>query len=347
MSDNNRKNTRRVKKSEDGSPKSEPERKATSKSKIASPKSEHKTQKPKPKAVKTTEEIHSETNSPQSEIKPSQTAELNKSEIVNSEALLSTIENKQQAKNPKSEIKQMEVHHHPEVEKKGLKEYLLEGLMIFIAVMMGFIAENIREDITNKEHARQLTSQLVQDLKADTVQLNKAITFQEQIVKANGSLFALSQQPLAKVDLKEMQRLIIALHNLFPFRPSGGASAAIKNELHLKQFAESNIIHHIAQYERDAELAHTTQDVYLQYQRTMLDPFLRQHFTPANVDAAFNNKPLPDAQMRNLTQADLTQFSADMALTKVVSNELIRDYKEVKESATTLLKYVQKEYDLE
>src|SRR5450631_904147 len=42
----------------------------------------------------------------------------------------------------------MEVHHHPDVEKKGLKEYLLEGLMIFLAVTMGFIAENVREHIT-------------------------------------------------------------------------------------------------------------------------------------------------------------------------------------------------------
>lgn len=319
MSDTNRKNTGR--KSEVRSHKSE--QKAIPKSEAVSPASEQKAQRPKRKVAKTKEETHSAIITPNSELNTPRTA------------------------NSQLQTDQMEVHHHPEVEKKGLKEYLLEGLMIFIAVMMGFIAENIREDITNKEHARQLTSQLVQDLKADTVQLNKAINFQEQIINANDSLFALSQQPLAKVDLKKIQRLIIASHNLFPFRPSGGASAAIKNELHLKQFAESDIIHHIAQYEREAELAHTTQDVYLQYQRTMLDPFLRQHFTPANVDAAFNNKPLPDTKMRNLTQADLTQFSADMALTKVVSAELVRDYKEAKEGATILLKYVQKEYDLE
>ena len=319
MSDTNRKNTNRVKKSEVRSPK--PEQKAISKSEVGSPRSDPKPKRPKlSQAAKPKEDIHSAINTPQSEPLTA---------------------------NPQLQTEQMEVHHHPEVEKKGLKEYLLEGLMIFIAVMMGFIAENIREDITNKEHARQLTSQLVQDLKADTVQLNKAINFQEQIIKANDSLFTLSQQPLAKVDLKEIQKLIITSHNLFPFRPSGGASAAIKNELHLKQFAESDIIHHIAQYERGAELAHTTQDVYLQYQRTMLDPFLRQHFTPANIDAAFKGKSLPDAQMRNLTQADLTQFGADIALTKVVSSELVRDYKGAKEGATILLKYVQKEYDLE
>ena len=94
-------------------------------------------------------------------------------------------------------------------------------------------------------------------------------------------------------------------------------------------------------------MAQTVQDIYLQYQRTVLDPFLRQHFTPANFNAAFDHKPLPDAQKRNLTQADLTQLSADMALTKVVSAELVRDYKGLKESSTILLQYVQKQYDLE
>ncbi len=36
----------------------------------------------------------------------------------------------------------MEVHHHPHVEKKAFKEYFLEFLMIFLAVTMGFFAEN-------------------------------------------------------------------------------------------------------------------------------------------------------------------------------------------------------------
>ena len=46
----------------------------------------------------------------------------------------------------------MEVHHHPHVDsdshrKKGFKEYFLEFLMIFLAVTMGFFAENLRERI--------------------------------------------------------------------------------------------------------------------------------------------------------------------------------------------------------
>lgn len=61
----------------------------------------------------------------------------------------------------------MEVHHHPQVEKKSFKEYLLEGLMIFLAVSMGFIAENIRENIADREKAEVYMKSLISDIKDD------------------------------------------------------------------------------------------------------------------------------------------------------------------------------------
>jgi hypothetical protein len=61
----------------------------------------------------------------------------------------------------------MEVRHHPHVEKKNLKEYLLEGLMIFVAVNVGFIAENIREHLVNKEHETSYIASFYKDLSAD------------------------------------------------------------------------------------------------------------------------------------------------------------------------------------
>jgi hypothetical protein len=57
---------------------------------------------------------------------------------------------------PKSEIADMEVHHHPKVEKKNFKEYFLEFLMIFLAVTLGFFAENIRENISDHQKETEL-----------------------------------------------------------------------------------------------------------------------------------------------------------------------------------------------
>jgi hypothetical protein len=63
----------------------------------------------------------------------------------------------------------MEVHHHPEVAKKNLNEYLLEGLMIFLAVMLGFISENIREHLVEREREQEFMQLLSNDVKSDMI----------------------------------------------------------------------------------------------------------------------------------------------------------------------------------
>jgi hypothetical protein len=285
------------------------------------PKTKLKAKKPKQKEI--SETIKSEVNE----------AEVNKSEF----------------EHPTSEITEMEVHHHPQLDHKPKpwKEYLLEGFMIFIAVMMGFIAENIRENITNNEHVKQLTSQLVHDLRADTAQLNYIYQNESLIIKYNDTLSSLLQQPLGNADTRRIQKLAANSHSMWPFHPSMGAIAAIKNELHLKQFSDSEIINHFSEYERDIELLHTTQDVNLQYQRIYLDPFLTAHLTPANMDAAFSSTAVPTAKMRNLTQADLDQLATDMTLIRIISHEMLIDNRRLKNDAVKLLKYVTEQYNLE
>jgi hypothetical protein len=178
------------------------------------------------------------------------------------------------------------------------------------------------------------------------MQLTEVDSAERQILKANDSLFTLLQQPLAKADTKTIQRLINASHNMWPFHPSLGTIGAIKNEMHLKQFSNSEMIGYIAGYEGHIDLLHTAEGVNLQYQHNYLDPFLRLHFTPANLNAIFNHRPV-SSQMRNLTQEDLTQLSADMVLVRLVTDELIRDNKRCKADALKLLQYVTKQYHLE
>jgi hypothetical protein len=74
----------------------------------------------------------------------------------------------------------MEVHHHPHVEKKSFKEYVLEGLMIFLAVSMGFIAENIREHITESAIAHEMAEHFYQELEADSAKLSRIQSFRKK-----------------------------------------------------------------------------------------------------------------------------------------------------------------------
>jgi hypothetical protein len=72
----------------------------------------------------------------------------------------------------------MEVHHshHPAHPKKW-KEYILEFAMLFLAVTLGFVAENIREHYVEQLRARQYLEQLVADLKEDTAKIDYCIRF--------------------------------------------------------------------------------------------------------------------------------------------------------------------------
>ncbi len=65
----------------------------------------------------------------------------------------------------------MEVHHHPHVptHSKPWKEYLIEGLMIFVAVTLGYGAENIREHYINKHKGIISVQNLYKDLKEDSI----------------------------------------------------------------------------------------------------------------------------------------------------------------------------------
>jgi len=69
----------------------------------------------------------------------------------------------------------MEVHHHPQVEKKGFKEYFLEFLMIFLAVTLGFFAESIREHLGDRSKEREYLSSMVSELQYDTAQYSHLV----------------------------------------------------------------------------------------------------------------------------------------------------------------------------
>jgi hypothetical protein len=69
----------------------------------------------------------------------------------------------------------MEVHHHPNVEKKNFKEYFLEFLMIFLAVTMGFFAESLREHLKANEEIHENIQSVLADLESDVVHFNVAL----------------------------------------------------------------------------------------------------------------------------------------------------------------------------
>ena len=144
----------------------------------------------------------------------------------------------------------MEVHHHPHVEKKNFKEYFLEFIMIFLAVTLGFIAENIREKITDREHAKIYAATMVSDLSADTAELKNYISYWSYAADNVDTLFQLlsAHQP------KEIPSGKLYWYGLFGgaptfFIPNDATFQQMKSAGTLRYFS-NDLMQKVAQYDQ-------------------------------------------------------------------------------------------------
>ena len=137
----------------------------------------------------------------------------------------------------------MEVHHHPQLKHKPKpwKEYLLEGLMIFVAVLMGFIAENIRESITEHKRASEFAQSYYADIRKDTSLINKAIGLSKHKMAAMDSMVAVLYQPPSPFGDTILTFKSIAATSVLPFEPSSGTLEGIKTSGALRSFRQKMI----------------------------------------------------------------------------------------------------------
>ena len=243
----------------------------------------------------------------------------------------------------------MEVHHHPagHHEEKHFKDYFLEFLMIFLAVTMGFLAENLREYITDKNHVEELAGQLRQDLINDTTKLTRLIGFQELQLRRADSLYDILMQPPAQIDYKKLQNMVVDCERLDFFYPSTGAMSTIKKDLHLRKFVKTKIAMHIDVYEKGILVLEKFEGRDIDYMVKYLESFISNHFTPENAAAATTRSPVVNGNMRNLKTDDLVQLSVDVNLIKGYNMLLINQYKKIKADASSFIQHINTTYNLD
>ena len=158
---------------------------------------------------------------------------------------------------------QMEVHHHPHVEKKSFKEYLLEGLMIFIAVTMGFIAENIREYFGDKEKEKQNIENIIKCLATDTTELKKIIKINIHQLNYVDSLLLLKGLNLSAIDnnRKFYSYTLTGIYGDWYFKPNDAAMQQLKASGTLRLIRKQAVIDSLFQYERNNAVMKDQQEI--------------------------------------------------------------------------------------
>jgi hypothetical protein len=166
----------------------------------------------------------------------------------------------------------MEIHHHPIHHKsKPWKEYLLEGLMIFVAVTMGFFAESLREYFGDREKEKQNVENVLRCLKSDTAKLNKIIGSNKLQVKFIDSLLTLKGKNLHDPIINH-KFYFYATNALFVdvyFKSNDAAMQQLKSSGMLRLIRKQKLIDELLQYEIDnRDLKSQQDDHYLYAQKS-------------------------------------------------------------------------------
>jgi hypothetical protein len=105
----------------------------------------------------------------------------------------------------------MEVHHHPDLhhESKKWKEYFLEFLMIFLAVSMGFIAENMREHFSEKKIAHQNLEAYRNDLLQHEKYYKETIAEFNYVLPIYDSIVMIFHEEKENTELAVVSKLIL------------------------------------------------------------------------------------------------------------------------------------------
>jgi hypothetical protein len=252
----------------------------------------------------------------------------------------------------------MEVHHHPHVEKKGFKEYFLEFIMIFLAVTLGFIAENIREEITDHSRAKIYGEAMVDDLKADTAELNSYYKYWEYASKNVDTLFQLlevndpDEVPSGKLYWYGLfggaSEIFIPNDATFQQMKSAGALRLFNNDLMHKVAKYDQLNRTIKTYEQQDEGTYQevrkirSQIFYFKINKTANDIYQagRTATVQNRIDSFMHSNP---PLLRN-DKAIFNQY-LELVRSRFISSKVI-SAKILLQQATTLIEDLKKEYRL-
>jgi hypothetical protein len=270
---------------------------------------------------------------------------------------------------PQSQTTAMEANNHskPLPKKIFWSKAIVEFFMMFLAVFLGFIAENTRENISDKHKEKGYMISMLEDLKKDTLLIDSTLIENNILIKGNDSIIISLLGNLTDRHSAELALIMYLKYGLYysgvtftdrtisQLKNSGGMSL-IKNDLVAKKI-----------------ISYDNGKIYIQAGYDLMEKLqLENNTTQANhIFNIATNKLLYDSVVKGtlywikpiqefeklLTHGDPVLLTTDLkVISPFVSNieyfiSLMADYNYSitfqKSVAIELIKLIQKEYKLQ
>jgi hypothetical protein len=250
----------------------------------------------------------------------------------------------------------MESHHsHHITHKKKWSEYLLEFFMLFLAIFLGFVAENWRENITEHGREKQYMQSLVSDLSLDTAMFNQGFPRREGRIKAIDSVFDyFKKNPAATSISGTLFRTLRRTTYDYGYHRNNITINQLKNSGGMRLIRKKNVADSIAAYDARWEwldkeynenhifYGHMGQDYAekLVSANSLLDVYSK------NQSGGIVNN-IPDSMTIPINTTYLNEHLNFLMQQKVFTHQDLNLYMNLEQSAERLIQLIKKEYNLE
>lgn len=252
----------------------------------------------------------------------------------------------------------MDVQHHPHVAKKKLKEYFLEFLMIFLAVTLGFFAEQVREGFVERRQQKEYIKSFYEDLKTDTLRITTYFNFDESKLRVLGNLNDCYQ--LISKNIKSTSCLLdiikISAFNR-PFKITGRTLNQLSNAGGFRILIKSDgdsIINYQNEYSSFDDFQTTVFQEAQDQVRATFDQLINfsanaQMFKPngSRIELNFDNKTVTEPLLSANNPALLNKYFNELLLYYRATYNHQQRMLELKEQQVRLIEYFKKKYNLE
>ena len=184
------------------------------------------------------------------------------------------------------ETKNMEVRKHPHhvTHKKKWGEYLLEFFMLFLAVFLGFIAENVREHQVEREREKELAVSFYNELKSDSAAFQIAIGNRERKDAAFNYLkryFADSNVAVCSKTFSVNFFYAFATFSPSIFEPNDAILTQLKNSGSLRYFKSQELQELTGKISVAISNLRKRNDMELTFNNGFINPFYLKHNDPS------------------------------------------------------------------
>jgi hypothetical protein len=246
----------------------------------------------------------------------------------------------------------MEVHHHSHHPKKW-KEYITEFLMLFLAVSLGFMAENIREHQIEQNREKQYMVSFVADLESDIVNILEGMPRKDARMKAIDTLFQyFNENPnvtaVPAIIVKKMKR---AAYDRSYVRNTTTINQ-LKNSGNLRLIQNRRVVDSIASYDWRWSRVEYYRETYITNQKDIYH--LEEEILEAKDIIGFyiNNDSLTSENSSPITGNIRIRREKLNAYLNLLSRQLIvtkldkENYRKIAVMSRDLINNIKQEYDL-